>query len=71
MDKMDQSEPLTDELVGLQAQNLYLLNYINKLEFLLQKARDKRKRETKKCDKQLKKIVKLTVPSKSNQSISL
>ena len=28
-------EPCSDKLLGIQSQNLYLINYVNKLEFML------------------------------------
>lgn len=50
-------EPLSDNLVGVQAQNIYLVNYITKLEFLLTKAREDRKRDLKRLDKQTRSVV--------------
>eukprot|EP00347_Sterkiella_histriomuscorum_P008342 403345463 len=46
------------QLVGIQAQNLYLLNYMNKLEFLLQEQIKERKRCQKKREKQMELILK-------------
>ena len=40
-------EPPSETLVGVQAQNLYLINYLNKLEFLYSDARQERKRDAK------------------------
>ncbi|CDW83150.1 UNKNOWN [Stylonychia lemnae] len=45
-------------LIGIQAQNLYLLNYINKLEFLVQESIKDRKQEKKKREKQINQILK-------------
>ena len=49
---------MTDTLVGIQAQNIYLVNYITKLEFLLVQACKDRKREAKNTQKQISKVVK-------------
>lgn len=44
--KWDQVD-LQENYVGLQAQNLYLVNYLNKLEFLLEQCVKDRKRDKK------------------------
>ncbi len=43
--------------LGLQTQNVYLMNYLSKLEFLLQEKVRERKRDKKRWGKQLKEIV--------------
>lgn len=43
--------------MGLQAQNLYLVNYLNKLEFLLEQSVKDRKREKKARERKLDVIV--------------
>ena len=48
---------LTENALGLQAQNLYLMNYLNKLEYLLQETVRDRKREKKRRLKQLRTII--------------
>lgn len=45
-------------MVGIQAQNIYLLNYVNKLEFLLQETVKERKEDKLKKKRQLKSICK-------------
>jgi len=49
----------SDHQVGLQAQNLYLANYLNKLEFIFSKTVACRKREEKARKRKLARIVKL------------
>jgi hypothetical protein len=44
---------LKENALGLQAQNLYLVNYLNKLEFLLQETVNERRRDKKHRLKQL------------------
>ena len=44
---------LKENALGLQAQNLYLVNYLNKLEFLLQETVKERRRDKKQRLKQL------------------
>ena len=46
---------------------MYLLNYINKLEFLLQRVRKERKREAKKIDKRIQAVVKSLFPSDASK----
>jgi hypothetical protein len=57
---------LKESALGLQAQNLYLSNYLNKLEFLLQETVKERKRDKKKRMKELALIIGC-VKSKSKQ----
>ena len=50
-------------MVGIQAQNLYLANYLSKLEFLLSRAKMRSKRQAKDNRKKLAKVAKaLKIP---------
>ena len=51
-------EPSGESLVGLQAQNLYLINYLHKLEFVYVQMQRKRRREAKQQRRQIAKILK-------------
>ena len=55
---MQNGELPSDHLVGLQAQNLYLANYLSKLEFVYQRSVISRKREAKQRRRKLAKIIK-------------
>ena len=48
----------SNKLVGIEAQNLYLANYIHKLEFLLSQISNERRKERKDNNKKIRKILK-------------
>ena len=53
----NQQQVESDHLVGLQAQNLYLANYLSKLEFVYQKSVIARKRQAKARRRKISKII--------------
>ena len=68
MNKLDHA---SEHLVGIQAQNLYLINYLNKLEFLYSDARKQRKREAKAQNRKLKKLLAALYRHDPQQALSI